>query len=213
MAGVFCSSALPPVFVFAVTALLVWCVCLCVRVVSLWNGGGGSCGRKVRRSVYCLLRMHHNMSGVCLSVMVVCDGLCMSCRSSSSLPPLFVFSSSFYLRLVGGVRGSARAALRARTLSPNTTVSSVYCFSSSSSLLLSVPRSSFLFAFLFVGIAVGDSPRVTVLCRHDGNRESVSFVLVFLVVACPAFAASSVAASAVAFGAQHSPVVGMVGSS
>lgn len=42
------------------------------------------------------------------------------------------------LPLCVGVRGSARAALRARTLSPNTIVSSAYCFS----FLLAVPRLS-----------------------------------------------------------------------
>ena len=59
---------------------------------------------------------------------------------------------------------------------------------------------------------MGGSPCVTVLCGHDSNRESVSFVLVFLVVAGPAFAVSSVTASAVAFGAQHSAVVWVIGS-
>ena len=56
-------------------------------------------------------------------------------------------------------------------------------------------------------------PCVGVLCWHDSNRESVSFVFVFLVVACSAFPVSSVAASAVAFGAEDSPVVWVVGSS
>lgn len=119
-----------------------------------------------------------------------------------------VFFSSLPLRV--GVRGSARAALRARTLSPNTIVSSVTL----SCLLLccSAPRLSSPSAFLSFGMAAGDSPCVGVFGGHDSNREPVSFVTVFLVVACSAFAVSAVAATTVAFGAEDSPVVRMVGS-
>nr|DAW10541.1 MAG TPA: hypothetical protein [Caudoviricetes sp.] len=70
-------------------------VCLCVRAVSLWDGGDGLCwaeGRGVL-GVWCLVLVH--------------------CLLFSPLPLLFCV----------GVRGSARAALRARTLSPNTIVS------------------------------------------------------------------------------------------
>lgn len=79
--------------------------CLCVMVVSLWNGG-------------------------------VCDGVCglVSCS---------LFLSSFLsLPFRVGVRGSARAALRARTLSPNTIVFSSSCSSSLSLLLLAFLLSS-----------------------------------------------------------------------
>ena len=55
-------------------------------------------------------------------------------------------------------------------------------------------------------------PCVGVFGGHDGYGESVSFVFVFLVVACSAFSVFAVAASAVAFGAEDSAVVGVVGS-
>ena len=79
--------------------------------------------------------------------------------------------------------------------------------------------SSFLFlaflprpAFPFVGMTVVcDSPCVGVFGGHDGDGESVSFSLVFLVVACSAFSSSAVASSAVAFGAEDSPVVRVIG--
>ena len=44
-------------------------------------------------------------------------------------------------------------------------------------------------------------PCVRVFGGHDSDRESVSFVFVFLVVAGPAFSVLAVASSAVAFGA------------
>ena len=80
---------------------------------------------------------------------------------------LLVYSSSCLslIVVVVGVRGSARAAQRARTLSPNTIVFLLLCS------FLSVPR---LFSLLFVprlsafGMAVCDSPCVGVLCWHDG---------------------------------------------
>ena len=118
---------------------------------------------------------------------------------------VFLFSPSFSplpLPLCVGVRGSARAARRARTLSPNTIV-----FSSLYSPPFFIIRLS-----CYCGMAAGDSPCVGVLCWHDCDGESVSFVLVFLIVACSPLAVSSVAASAVAFGAEDSPVVRMVGS-
>lgn len=59
---------------------------------------------------------------------------------------------------------------------------------------------------------MGDSPCVGVPSWHDGYGESVSLVLVFLVVACSSLPVSSVAASAVAFGAEDSPVVWVIGS-
>ena len=126
-------------------------------------------------------------------------------------------ASSFFLfpfpfPFCGGVRGSARAALRARTLSPNTIVSSLLC-SLLSSLFSAPPRLSSRPAFPFiVEWRRGDSPCITVLCWHDSNRESVSSVTVFLVVACSSFASPAVAASAVAFGAEDSSVVWVIGS-
>ena len=89
---------------------LVWC--LCDRVVSLWNSGDGLCGveGRVVSTVRCQLFM-------CCVVLCCAVGCGMAggsrCSSFSSLClPLLLF--------VVGVRGSARAALRARTLSPNT---------------------------------------------------------------------------------------------
>ena len=64
-----------------------------------------------------------------------------------------------------GVRGSARAALRARTLSPNTIVFFVVCLSS---LLFSSHLAFPLPAFLSFGMAVCDSPCVGVPSWHDG---------------------------------------------
>lgn len=77
---------------------------------------------------------------VCVRVgMAACDVSGVSVRflasSSSSSSFLFVF---FFL-LVVGVRGSARAALRARTLSPNTIVSFVLFVVSSSLAFLHHP--------------------------------------------------------------------------
>ena len=106
-------------------------VCLCDRVVSLWNGGGGLC--------------------------LVEERWC-ACVVFSSLSLLF--SSS----LLFGVRGSARAALRARTLSPNTIASS--CCLSSSPLFLCPPffcvPPFFLLEWRWVC-----SPCVGVLGGHD----------------------------------------------
>ena len=116
---------------------------------------------------------------------------------------LFIF---LFLLLSVGVRGSARAALRARTLSPNTIASLLLCS------LFSVSRLSSRPAFPVIVEWRWGLPCVGVLCWHDCDGESVSFVLVFLIVACSSFSSSAVAASAVAFGAEDSPVVWMVGS-
>lgn len=67
---------------------------------------------------------------------------------------LSVFSLPFLLCV--GVRGSARAALRARTLSPNTIASSlVACLSLSLFLFFFAPRLSSPSVFLSFGMAVG----------------------------------------------------------
>ena len=77
---------------------------------------------------------------------------------------LFSLSSSFsFFLLCVGVRGSARAAMRARTLSPNTIVSFLVVFS----LLFAALRLSVCPAFLFVGMAVWGSPCVAVFGWHD----------------------------------------------
>nr|DAK80331.1 MAG TPA: hypothetical protein [Caudoviricetes sp.] len=136
---------------FAVTAYVDLGWCLCDRVVSLWNSGDGLCWveRRVVSTVYCLLFMCCGMAVVGLCGLVVCLLL-----SSLCLPLPLPFCV--------GVRGSARAALRARTLSPNTIASLLLCS------LLSVPRFSSCPAFLrYCGMAVGDSPCVGVLCWHD----------------------------------------------
>ena len=86
-----------------------------------------------------------------------------TCGALVHLPPL---SLPLPLPLCVGVRGSARAAQRARTLSPNTIA--FLLLLALSSLLFSAPRFSSPSAFLFVGMAVCDSPCVTVLCWHDG---------------------------------------------
>ena len=73
----------------------------------------------------------------------MCEGGAWSRHLSSSLPPSFslFLSLLLLLPLCVGVRGSARAAMRARTLSPNTIVSSLLCS------LLSTPRFSSRLAF------------------------------------------------------------------
>lgn len=69
-------------------------------------------------------------------------GCAVSCASS-----LFLVFSSFSF-FVGGVRGSARAALRARTLSPNTIAFSLVVLFSV--LFFSCPRLSSRPAFLLL---------------------------------------------------------------
>lgn len=113
---------------------------LCDRVMSLWNSGDGLCGAEGRvvSTVYCLLFMCCGVrfSGVGCGMAV---GVCVSL-----LVLLFPPSSSSSSRV--GVRGSARAAMRARTLSPNTIVFPLVV--SLSSLLFSAPRFSSRSAFL-----------------------------------------------------------------
>lgn len=111
--------------------------CLCDRVVSLWNSGGGlrgGCdGGACHVVSYCVALLTVEWRGVCGLVARL----------------LFLFS----LLLCRGVRGSARAALRARTLSPNTIVFSrllAVVFSS-----LSLAAFSRCPPFFVFGIAVG----------------------------------------------------------
>ena len=145
-----------------------------------WRGGGCCDGRlRIGRYLRCPApsRIVQSPFSLCASCQRHCwfrivsfvTGLCHCGMAGGRLS----FSSLCLPLLLGvGVRGSARAALRARTLSPNTIVSSACC---SSSLLFSlfVPRLSsrlpvfFAPRFSSVGMAVDDSPRVTVLCWHD----------------------------------------------
>lgn len=87
---------------------------LCDRVVLSWGRGDGCVGWK---GVWCLLSVLY-ACGVC--VVLLCCGM----AGGSLFVSLFPLLSSLFLPfpLCVGVRGSARAALRARTLSPNTTV-------------------------------------------------------------------------------------------
>ena len=117
-------SPLPRVLCHSIVGLV---PCLCDSVVSLWNSGDGLCwveGRVVS-TVYCQLFM------CCVVEWRWGGGVC---GLVAYLPLLFVFF--FFFFFVVGVRGSARAARRARTLSPNTIVFFV-CFVFSSSLHLS----------------------------------------------------------------------------
>lgn len=148
---------------------------------------------------------------VCVSVCVVlCFSLCFVVRVVlwvierrcvwSRAGVFSSFSSSSSLLLVFGV---VRAQPCEHARYPRTPLCSLVVLSSLSS--------SFTFRFsLWNG--GGCLPCVGVLCWHDGYGESVSFVLVFLVVAGPAFSVSAVAASAVAFGAEDSAVVWVIGS-
>ena len=117
------------------------------------------------------------------------------------------------LPLCAVVFGVVRAQLCEHARYPRTPLCSLFLlFAFSSLLFFSAPRLSSTHRLSIIGMAVGVSPCVGLLCGHDSNRESVPFVLVLLVVACSAFASSAVAASAVAFGAEDAPVVRMVGS-
>ena len=86
--------------------------------------------------------------GLCWGGMAVgCDGLVTCFPSLSSL-------SSSSSSLLIGVRGSARAALRARTLSPNTIVFPC-CLAYLSSLFSPLPAFLLPSVFPFIGMAVG----------------------------------------------------------
>lgn len=120
-------------------------LCLCGMAVMVcvgWKGAGG------------LLSTHHRVV-VCVSVVCVMAVCVLSCLVAlccglwnggcvvSSL--VFLFSLPSSSPLCVGVRGSARAALRARTLSPNTIASFlVVCFVLSSLLPAFLCASSFL---------------------------------------------------------------------
>ena len=188
-------------------------------MVYVWVGMAGS-------AVYCLLFTRHNMSGVCLSVMGCVGGACLvlSCRIVLWVVEwrwcdgcvVFVaclscsLSSLLLLLLLLVVFGVVRAQPCEHARYPRTPLCLSCCLSS---LLFSL-CSTFLYRPLFCvwNGGGGVSPCVGMFGGHDGNRESVSFSFVFLIVACPAFAVSSVASSAVAFGAEDSAVVRVIGS-
>lgn len=140
--GVSCYSLLSSVPCVCCHIIVDLTACLCGMVMSTWNGGDGLC-------------VGWNGGGVKGCGVVVCLLRLLSLPLSLPLP------------LCVGVRGSARAALRARTLSPNTIVFPLF-------LLFAPPvsfRSSpFFFARLSsVGIAVGGSPCVRVFGWHDSD--------------------------------------------
>ena len=101
------------------------------------------------------------LSCLVLSYCVVGCGMAGCVVSSLVFSLLSVFPLSF--PLVGGVRGSARAALRARTLSPNTIASLLLLALSS----LCPPLFFIIRLSCYCGMAVCDSPCVGVLCWHD----------------------------------------------
>ena len=156
--------SLIPFTVFAVAALLVYggvflsglCHCGIAVMVRVGRKGGGAMG--ARCGVVCYVIS-------CCIVgcgMAGCGAVCGLVALSSLFysPALFLFLSSCV-----GVRGSARAALRARTSSPNTIVRS--CCLVFSPLFL--PRLSSCPAFLFLEWRWGGSPCVGALCWHDGD--------------------------------------------
>ena len=95
--------AISSVFVSAVTALLVWC--------GVFVTGLRHCG------VVVMVCVGRNGGGAVVRVVL---GVCLPASILILILVLFLSSSP-----VCGVRGSARAALRARTLSPNTIVFSL----------------------------------------------------------------------------------------
>ena len=100
---------------------------------------------------------------VLLCCVVGCGmAVCVGCVVSSLVSLLFFLSFSSSVSFVVGVRGSARAAMRARTLSPNA-IASPLLLALFSLLLASLRAPPFL--LLWNG---GGLPCVTVLCWHDG---------------------------------------------
>ena len=154
------------------------------------------------------------MCGVlsCRSALLIAEwrwgGVWSCCVFPTVLSCLFFFFLFLFVLVFGVVR--AQPCEHARY--PRTPLCPLVVLFLLSFPCFSFPCLSSRLAFSVVGMTVGDSPCVTVLCWHDGDGESVSFVFVFLVVACSSFAVSAVASSAVAFGAQHSAVVWVVGS-
>ena len=135
--------------------------CLCDRVVSFWNSGDGLCwveGRVVP-AVHCQLF-------VCCVLCVVCCGMAVGERVCGLVAcPLSSSSSSSSFCV--GVRGSARAAMRARTLSPNTIASPLLCSLLVFSSLLFSPPFFTIRLSCCCGMAVCDSPCVGVPSWHD----------------------------------------------
>ena len=105
-------------------------LCLCGRVVSLWNSGDGLCRAEGRVGVGVVCAVNSSCVVVGVSVWRVCCLVVLCCGLWNGgvcglVVCLPLLSSPPFLLLGVGVRGSARAALRARTLSPNTIVFSL----------------------------------------------------------------------------------------
>ena len=133
--------------------------------------------------VVCVVAVLNGGRGVCCGVPVLCcPTLVLSCSPFVLSHPsacllsqhcwfgcvcvLLVTVFLVLLPFVGGVRGSARAALRARTLSPNTIVSLVAFYS----VLFLSPAFLLLSAFLLCWNGGGVClPCVGALCWHDGD--------------------------------------------
>lgn len=141
-------------------------LCFCDRVVSLWNSGDGLCW--VEGCVVCGVRCQLLLCCVYCLVVLCCGLWVVEWRWG-----VCGLVACLLLSLCVGVRGSARAAMRARTLSPNTIASPLLFALSSllfSSSLLAFLRSSPFFVprlSCYCGMAVCDSPCVGVLCWHD----------------------------------------------
>ena len=140
----------PPSFCVCCHSIVGLGLCLCDRVMLLRNGGGGLCwveGRVVP-AVHCqLLCVVMCVSVWCVRCLVVlCCGLWNGGGVGESVRVCGLVACLPFLFLVVGVRGSARAALRARTLSPNTIVSLLLCSPPPSSFC---PRLSSCPAFLY----------------------------------------------------------------
>ena len=139
-------------------------LCVCGRVVSLWNGGDGLCVGW--NGGVCCVHVAHVVVTVrvlscCIVLWVVEWRWCAGVMVLSLLFSVLFFF--FLFVLVFG--GSARAALRARTLSPNTIVLSC-CL-----LFLSVPLLAFLGASSFYCLEWRRVclPGVGVFGGHDGD--------------------------------------------
>ena len=104
--------------------------------------------------VWCLLSTVHTLSVLwCASQWCVCCFVALCCGlwnggGCGVFVCLLCFLLFLFFFLVGGVRGSARAALRARTLSPNTIASPLlFALSCLVLFVLSAPRLSSCPAF------------------------------------------------------------------
>lgn len=112
-----CCRLCPSLLAFSLPLLCVLCrsdvglvLCLCDRVVSLWGSGDGLCGGRRAGGVYCpLSAVRCPLSTLYVLWVVVCG--MAGCAGVGGVG----FGFFFPLPLCVGVRGSARAAMRART--------------------------------------------------------------------------------------------------